>query len=59
MTSSNGTFKGTTTARLDRIEADIKELKSDVKFLRDNQMRFLGVIGVGAFLLPILFKFLP
>ena len=50
----NGEFKGSTTARLDRIEADIKEVKSDVRVVRDQVVGWkaqLAIFGVG---LPII-----
>jgi hypothetical protein len=49
-------FRGSTTAKLARIEADLLELRSDVRALRDTQARFLGIIGAGAFALPLLIR---
>jgi hypothetical protein len=56
MSEGNSEFKGSTAARLDRIEADIKEIKSDVRALKTQQDRWLGVIGAGAFALPIIIR---
>lgn len=56
MTEGNGEFKGSTTARLDRIETDIKEVKGDVRLLKERQDRFLGVIAVGAFVVPLILR---
>jgi hypothetical protein len=56
MSEGNGEFKGSTVARLDRIEKDIQEVKTTVSALKQQQDRWLGVIGAGAFALPILIR---
>jgi hypothetical protein len=56
MTEGNGEFKGSTTARLDRIETDLREVRSDVRLLKERQDKFLGVIAVGAFAVPLLLR---
>ena len=56
MTESNGKFKGSTEARLNRIESDVKEIRSDVRTLKERQDRFLGVIAVGAFIVPLIIR---
>jgi hypothetical protein len=54
--STNGEFKGSTIARLERIEKDIVEIKTTVSALKTQQDRWLGIIGAGAFALPILIR---
>ena len=54
--STGGEFRGSTTARLDRIEKDIQEVKQTVSALKTQQDRWLGIIGAGAFALPILIR---
>jgi hypothetical protein len=58
MSEGNGEFKGSTTARLERIETDIREVKSDVRIMKERQDKFLGVIAVGAFAVPLILRVL-
>ena len=60
MTEGNGEFKGSTTARLNRIEEDLKEVRANQKITHDkvdgiNRRldRWAGALYVGGFGLPI------
>ena len=53
MSEGNGEFKGSTTARLDRIEADIKEVKSDVRVVRDQVVGWKAQLAIFGVALPI------
>ena len=56
--NGNGQFRGSTEARLNRIEADVKEIRSDVRILKERQDKFLGVIAVGSFAVPLMIRVL-
>jgi len=55
-TNGNGEFRGSTTARLERIEQRLDRLEVKVDALVSRQDRWLGVIGAGAFALPLLIR---
>ena len=53
MTEGNGEFKGSTTARLSRIEGDVKELKEDVRIVREQVVGWKAQLAVLGVALPI------
>lgn len=50
----NSEFKGSTVARLDRIEADIKEVKGDVRIVRDQVVGWKAQLAIFGVALPII-----
>lgn len=53
MSEGNGEFKGSTTARLSRIEGDVKELKSDVRAIREQVVGWKAQLAILGVALPI------
>ena len=46
-------FKGSTTARLTRIESDVKDLKEDVRIVREQVVGWKAQLAILGFALPI------
>ena len=55
--TGNGEFKGSTTARLSRIEGDIQDLKKDVGTIREQVIGWKAQLAILGFALPIAVSF--